>query len=124
MRFAIALAIGEAITMLLGQAVPDPYGPLLTYGPLGIFTVLLLTSRLVTKAELDRERARADRAEVQRDEMAARMISDIVPLVAEVQRTMAPALKQVSDGQGEVVAALAKLQSFIERLIEWRDRAG
>lgn len=123
MRFVVAFAFGEA-TLLLGQAVPDPYGPLLTYGPLGIFTALLLTSRLVTKAELDRANARADHAEAQRDELAARMISDIVPLVAEVQRTMAPALNQVSEGQGEVLSALARLQSLMERIIEWRERTG
>jgi hypothetical protein len=78
----------------------------------------------VTKAELDRANARADHAEAQRDELAARMISDIVPLVAEVQRTMAPALNQVSEGQGEVLSALTRLQSLMERIIEWRERTG
>jgi hypothetical protein len=88
-----------------------------------VFAVLLVLGRVVPRTELDRANARADRAEAQRDELAQRMVSDLVPLVAEVQRTMVPALKDTVEGQRAVMTALTDLRHFIERVAENR-RAG
>ena len=81
--------------VLLGQALPPPYDVLVTYGPLGIFTVLYITGQVATKRELDRANARADRAEEQRDALANRALTDLVPLVTEVSRTMVPTLDRL-----------------------------
>jgi hypothetical protein len=108
--------LGGSLRLIYAQSEPEPVSYLLTYGPLGIFAVLLVLGRLVTKTELDRANARADRAEAQRDELAQRMVSDLVPLVAEVQRTMVPALKDTADGQRAVIAALTEFRNTIERL--------
>lgn len=120
MRFLGPLAVGESVGLVLGQSLPEPYGSLLAYGPLGVFAVLLVLGRIVSKAELDRANARADRAEAQRDELAQRMVSDLVPLVAEVQRTMVPALKDTVEGQRSVMTALDELRRVIERLTDRR----
>lgn len=121
MRFVGPLAVGELLALVFGQAVPEPYGYLLTYGPLGVFAVLMVLGRVVSRTELDRANARADRAEAQRDELAQRMVSDLVPLVAEVQRTMVPALKQVADGQQAIMTSVVELRHSIDRFTEsWR----
>lgn len=87
-----------------------------------MFAVLLVLGRVVSKAELDRANARADRAEAQRDELAQRMVSDLVPLVAEVQRTMVPALKDTAEGQRSVMNALNELRHAIERFTDMNNR--
>lgn len=115
-----SLVAVELIGLTYGQALPEPYGYLLGYGPLGVFAVLLVLGRVVSRTELDRANARADRAEAQRDELAQRMVSDLVPLVAEVQRTMVPALKDTVEGQRSVMTALTELRHAIERLGERR----
>lgn len=118
MRLIGPLAIGQFLGLTFGQTVPEPYGYLLAYGPLGVFAVLMVMGRVVARAELDRANARADRAEAQRDELAQRMVSDLVPLVAEVQRTMVPALKEVAEGQRAIMTGISNLQHAIERLID------
>lgn len=122
MRFLGPLAIGESAGLVFGQSLPEPYSSLLAYGPLGVFAVLLVLGRVVSKAELDRANARADRAEAQRDELAQRMVSDLVPLVAEVQRTMVPALKDTAEGQRSVMNALNELRHAIERFTDMNNR--
>jgi hypothetical protein len=109
------LAIGGFLRLTFAQSAPEPVSYLLTYGPLGVFAVLMVLGRVVSRTELDRANARADRAEAQRDELAQRMVSDLVPLVAEVQRTMVPALKDTADGQRLVMTALTELRHAIER---------
>lgn len=116
---AVLAATGRG-AVIFGQQVPEPYGYLLTYGPLGVFAVLMVLGRVVSRAELDRANTRADRAEAQRDELAQRMVSDLVPLVAEVQRTMVPALQQVAEGQKAIMSSLTELRHAIDRLTESR----
>lgn len=81
--------------VIVAQALPPPYDVLVAYGPLGIFTVLYITGQVATKRELDRANARADRAEAQRDELANKALTDLVPLVTEVSRTMVPSLDRL-----------------------------
>jgi hypothetical protein len=95
----LALLLGAAgltpPAIILGQALPPPYDVLVTYGPLGIFSVLYITGQVATKRELERANARADRAEQQRDDLANRALTDLVPLVTEVSRTMVPSLDRL-----------------------------
>lgn len=97
---------------VLAQAatdLPAPYGPVLTYGPVGLFVVLYLTGQINSKRELTRETARADRAETQRDKLADQLLTETVPLITEVQRTMVPTLERLA-------AEVARMSERIDRL--------
>lgn len=87
--------LGMTSSLVFAQALPDPYSTLITYGPLGIFVMLYLTGQLVSKRELERANARADRAEAQRDALSDRAMSDVLPLVNEVARTMVPTVDRL-----------------------------
>lgn len=97
MRLALVLgALGVAGSWpIIGQALPPPYDSLVAYGPLGIFTLLYILGQVVSKRELERALLRAERAESQRDALADRAMSDLVPLVTEVSRTMVPTLDRL-----------------------------
>lgn len=90
--FAVIILTG----LVVGQALPDPYGPLVTYGPLGIFITLYLTGWIPSRAELLRQIARAEKAEAQRDVLTEKAASDWIPLLGEVQRNMLPALEKMA----------------------------
>lgn len=102
--------------LILGQALPPPYDVLVTYGPLGVFTVLMLIGQLVPKPVLERERARADRAEAQRDALAEKVTTDVIPLVTEVQRTMiviVPTVDKLADQAGRQADELQRLAAEV-----------
>lgn len=98
--------------LLLAQAVPEPYGILTQYGVAGLCAFLLYRRY---EGELSRERAARERAEQQADALAERAISDLAPLVAEVARTMVPALEQLS-------AEVARMGERVQRTGERIDR--
>lgn len=79
--------------LIFGQSVPEPYGVIAQYGLAGILGVLLIKRY---DNELQRERAARERADQQRDALTEKIVSDIVPLVAEVQRTMVPSLDRLA----------------------------
>lgn len=97
MRLALVLGtLGiPTASVVVAQALPPPYDSLLTYGPLGIFTLLYILGQVVSKRELERALARAERAEQQRDALADRAMSDLLPLVIKVGDTMVPALDRL-----------------------------
>lgn len=74
--------------------------------------VLMLIGQLVAKPVLDRERARADRAEAQRDALAEKVTTDVIPLVTEVQRTMStivPSMDKLAEQAGRQAEELQRL---------------
>lgn len=115
MRLALVCgALGiPPLAVLVGQALPAPYDSFVAYGPLGIFTLLYILGQVVSKRELDRALARAEKAEAQRDALADRAMSDFVPLVTEVSRTMVPTLDRLVT---EVQSVRIDLQRNGERL--------
>jgi hypothetical protein len=80
-------------TLLLAQAVPEPYAVLAQYGLAGILGALLIRRY---DNELNRERGAREKADSQRDALTERVVSDLVPLVSEVQRTMVPAVERLT----------------------------
>lgn len=95
MRLALLLGWLGVPPVVFAQALPPPYDSLVAYGPLGIFTLLYILGQIVSKRELERANARADKAEAQRDALADRAMSDVLPLVNEVARTMVPTLDRL-----------------------------
>lgn len=76
--------------------MPPPYDSLVTYGPLGIFTLLYVLGHIVSKRELERALLRAERAEAQRDALAERAMGDVLPLVVRVSDTMVPTMDRLA----------------------------
>lgn len=123
MRLALALgALGLATpTVIVAQALPPPLDSLVAYGPLGIFTLLYILGLIVSKRELDRALLRAERAEAQRDALADRAMSDLVPLVTEVSRTMVPTLDRLVTEVQRMSAETQRIGDRLDRL-DHRDR--
>lgn len=97
MRLAlVAGALGvPTASVLVSQSLPPPYDSFIAYGPLGIFTLLYVLGQIVSKRELERALQRAERAEAQRDALAEKAMSDLLPLVIKVGDTMVPALDRL-----------------------------
>ena len=93
---------------LAAESAPtDPLQLLLQYGVLGIFAVLLI---IYTKGSIQRERDRADRAEVQVKELNDFIRSELLP--KQVEATILH--KQVADVLGEAVHLISELK-YIDR---------
>lgn len=107
----LTFACGLLATLapIAGQALPDPYGPLVTYGPLGVFITLYLTGWIPSRAELLRQIERAERAESQRDALTERAAAETIPLLGEVQKTMLPTLERLA-------AAVERMAERLDRL--------
>lgn len=112
-----ALAVGVVcVGFVIGQALPEPYGPLATYGPLGIFIVLYVTGWIPSRAELQRQIDRAERAEAQRDALTERAAAETIPLLGEVQRTMLPTLERLATAVERMNERVGQMTERVERL--------
>jgi 1-deoxy-D-xylulose 5-phosphate reductoisomerase len=103
----------------------DVLAPILNYGILGVvvvalFTGLLWTKPSVDKLQQDKERALADKekAEAQRDAMAAVLQDKLLPVISEfiaTTRTLLPVLQQLQ--------VLQQLLPTLQELARAGDRA-
>lgn len=91
-----ALVISQVGAILLGQAIPEPFGSLVTYGPVGIGVALWLAGFLPSKAELDRANARAAKAEDQRDALTEKVLGEILPMIGTINANMLPAAERMA----------------------------
>ena len=95
--FRVAVVVGylaglPVAALVIGQAVPEPYGAVAQYGIAGVLGVLLIRRY---ESELSREREARARAEAQADALSDRAMAEFVPLVTEVSRTMVPTLERL-----------------------------
>jgi len=114
-----AVAVGLLFTgVIVGQALPEPAGTFVTYGPLGVFILLYITGWIPSRAELHRQIERAERAEGQRDSLVEKAAAETIPLLGEVQRTMLPTLEKLA-------TAVERMSDRVDRLaerVEWIER--
>lgn len=98
MRVGPALAAAGITTpaVLVAQALPEPFGSLVTYGPVGIGVALWLAGFLPSKSELDRANARADKAEAQRDALTEKVLGEILPMIGTINTNMLPAAERMA----------------------------
>jgi hypothetical protein len=78
--------------LVLAQASPaggDPIAALIAAGPAGVCLVLVLVGWLNPKSVTDRQDRALERAEKQRDDLAAQL-AEVIPVLALVQTTMLP----------------------------------
>jgi hypothetical protein len=112
-----AAAIGALfVGMVVGQQLPEPYGPLVAYGPLGVFVLLYLTGWIPSRAELQRQIERAERAEDQRDALTEKAAAETIPLLGEVQRTMLPTLERMATAVERMGERMERLAERVERI--------
>lgn len=112
-----AVAVGAVVVaVVVGQQLPEPYGPLIAYGPLGIFVALYLAGWIPSRAELHRQIERAERAEAQRDALVEKAAAETIPLLGEVQRTMLPTLERMATAVERMGERVERLQDRFERI--------
>jgi hypothetical protein len=111
-------ARGVVTAQVSGQDLPQPYNSLVQYGLPGLFVVLFLTGQLVSKRELARESARADRAEARAVALTEKIMGETIPLLTQVQGTMGPAVERLA----AVVPAVARLATDVDRVSERLDQ--
>jgi hypothetical protein len=111
-RLALVLsALGvPGFALLVAQSLPPPYDTFVTYGPLGVFTLLYILGQIVSKRELERAEARAVKAEAQRDALAERAMTDVLPLVVRVSDTMVPALDRMATAVERMTERMDRLE--------------
>lgn len=115
MRVAAVVVVGFA---LFGQALPEPLGSLVAYGPVGIGVALWLAGWLPSKSELERAVARAERAEEQRDALTEKVLGEILPMIGVINGSMIPTAERMASelrGMAEEVRRVGDRVSGIER---------
>lgn len=99
--------------------LPAPYGPIVAWGAgsivFGLFGYLFLSGKWVSERERLRESQRADRAETQRDELQKMLLTETVPVLTDIQRTMVPTLERLT-------AEVARANERSERVHERTER--
>jgi hypothetical protein len=93
-RTALVLALLPGV--LVAQALPEPFGSLVAYGPVGIGVALWLMGYLPSKGELDRANARAEKAESQRDALTEKVLGEILPMIGTINANMLPAAERMA----------------------------
>lgn len=119
----MAFAVVMVLSLILGQAVPEPYGTLVTFGPLGIFVALYLAGIIPSKGELDRTIARAVKAEDQRDALAEKALTDTIPLLGEVNRTMIPTVERLVGQVGDLTSEVRRMSDRLHETERGRGAA-
>ena len=95
--------------LIFGQALPEPFGVLMAYGPVGIGVGLWLAGWLPSKPELDRAHARADRAELQRDALTEKVLGEILPMIGVINGSMIPATERLAREVGAMAEEIRRM---------------
>lgn len=104
----LATAAAGTQSVIAAEVMPEPFSTLAQYGAAGVLAFVLIR---LYESVLARERARAEKAEDQRDALTARTMSDVVPLVGEVQRTMVPTIEKLVASHEKLAAEIQQLRS-------------
>lgn len=117
MRLAVPIA---ALAVLLGQALPEPLGSLVAYGPVGIGVALWLAGWLPSKAELERALARAERAEAQRDAMTEKVLGEILPMIGVINGSMIPTAERMANEMRGVADEVRRVGDRVSNIEQGR----
>ena len=93
----------------------DPLSTLLTYGPLGVFLILILVGWLAPKPTVDDLKQARDQAEKQRDDLIATYEQQVIPALNAVAHDVLPALLDAKQSSRDAVNAFQRLQDEIRR---------
>lgn len=122
MRTAAILAIlGSLPGVIVSQVLPEPFGSLVAYGPVGIGVALWLAGYLPSKGELDRALARAEKAEAQRDALTEKVLGEILPMIGTINANMLPAAERMAREVRRLSEEVARQHGRVED-IERRGR--
>lgn len=86
-------------------------GELANYGALGVIVILFATGLIYPKPTVDRVISERDRAESQRDAMAADMLERVAPLLERA----VDALKARDQSESDVREVLVDVRRMLER---------
>lgn len=129
-RFAV-LAVVLAAPGAIGQEIPAPYGIIVQLGVAGVLGVLLLRRydaqldreradrehvEEKLNAQLNREREDRERIEERLNRLIDKTVSEMVPLVSEVQRTMVPSLDRLATEWERIAPLLERLVTDLQHL--------